>query len=500
MTGHAARPSSIGGLVLRALKYHPNRIAFVHGSEQLTYAEARSMVSRLVALFGRAGLKPGDTVLQIRPNDPLQWLVNAACYVAGYQSAGIAPANLDTARLEIWLRQIQPDAIVASAAAAKAVASWRAEHPAVRAWSDSTVEGWSHLETELSTAHETHSDAAAPPESIVRLAFTSGSTGPVKGVQLSSGALGAVATMTAAAVRWPDRPRVLCPELVSGGFGNMVLPTLLGGGTFIIPPEPGAKTLLDTVESCRPNVLMVLPPTLRALLACPRRDEVDWSSIELIIYSGAVLTEAEIEQVHDLMGQVLYGVFGQVEVPKTIALIRPEDHRHPTRRSTLGTAYPGTDVRICSADGHPLPAGQAGELCVRTPTALHSYAFPRGRAPKFHGDWLRTGDVCRMDVDGFIRYLNRIEDVLLIEGHYFCPSDAEDAIIDRVGLVAGVVPSSVAGVTVFLEAAAVDDHDRAIRCALRDQAITVDAVVAIDALPRDLMGRVNRRRLEVTVP
>ncbi|MGR6919484.1 class I adenylate-forming enzyme family protein [[Actinomadura] parvosata] len=477
--------TAIGGLVLDALRARPGHVAFRHGSAGLTYREAERLVLGVADALAGAGLRPGDTVLQIRPNDPLQWLVNAACYVAGHRSAALPPGALRGAALAERLDLVAPDAVLTEPG-----------DPDLDAWLRTRPEVHVLTDRDLTATPEpgTTVRAAAPASAVVRLAFTSGATGPVKGVELSGGALGAVATALRDTLPWPERPRVLCPESVSGGFGNMVLPTLMLGGTFVVPERPGPDGLLEAAARHRPTVLMAMPPALRALLAHPGATAHDWSSLALVVYSGASFTDEEIDRAHALFGEVLCGVFGQVEVPKTIAWSRPADHLDPRLRSSLGMPFPGTEVRVCGPDGRDLRAGQAGELWVRGPTTAHAYAFPAGM-PVENG-WLRTGDVCRRDADGRLHYVNRVQDVLRIGDAYVGPSDLEAAVSRRIGYPAAVVPTGPASVAVLIEGVTSRETvEKAVRDALRDAPVTIDAVVPVERLPHDVMGRLDRARL-----
>ncbi|GAA3422249.1 class I adenylate-forming enzyme family protein [Streptosporangium vulgare] len=507
--------TAIGGLVLDALRARPDHVAFRHGSAEVTYREAERLVLGVADALAGAGLRPGDTVLQIRPNDPLQWLVNAACYVAGHRSAALSPGALRGAALAERLDLVAPDAVLAEPGDPD-LDAWSRAHPGVRVLTD----------RDLMAAGEPGTAVRAPASAVVRLAFTSGTTGPVKGVELSGGALGTVATVLRDTLPWPERPRVLCPESVSGGFGNMVLPTLMLGGTFVVPERPGPDALLEAAVRHRPTVLMAMPPALRALLAHPGAAGHDWSSLALVVYSGASFTDEEIDRAHALFGEVLCGVFGQVEVPKTIAWTCPADHLDPRFRSSLGVPFPGTEIRVCGPGGRDLPAGQAGELWVRGPTTACAYAFPAG-TPVENG-WLRTGDVCRRDAHGRLHHVNRVQDVLRIGDIYVCPNDLEAAVSRHVGHLAAVVPTGPASVAVLVEGVASPDTasrdavsrgtvsreretasrdtvsrdtgswdtmEKAVRDALRDAPVVIDAVVPVERLLRDVMGRLDRARL-----
>ncbi|MEU3168716.1 AMP-binding protein [Streptosporangium sp. NPDC006930] len=482
--------TAIGDLVLDALRARPGHVAFLHGSAGLTYREAERLVLGVVDTLAGAGLRPGDTVLQIRPNDPLQWLVNAACYVAGHRSAALSPGALRGAALAERLDLVAPDAVLAEPGDPD-LDAWLRARPEVRVLTDRDLTAAGEPGIAVRTP--------APASAVVRLAFTSGATGPAKGVELSGGALGAVATVLRDTLPWPERPRVLCPESVSGGFGNMVLPTLMLGGTFVVPERPGPDALLEAAVRHRPTVLMAMPPALRALLAHPGAAGHDWSSLELVVYSGASFTGEEIDRAHALFGEVLCGVFGQVEVPKTIAWTRPADHLDPRFRSSLGVPFPGTEVRVCGPGGRDLPVGQAGELWVRGPTTARAYAFPSG-TPVENG-WLRTGDVCRRDAHGRLHHVNRVQDVLRIGDAYVCPDDLEAAVSRHTGHPAAVVPTGPGCVAVLVEdvasldTASWDTTEKAVRDALRDAPVVIDAVLPVERLLRDVMGRLDRARL-----
>nr|BFE59576.1 hypothetical protein GCM10020063_041020 [Dactylosporangium thailandense] len=479
----------IGDVIRTALRRYPDRRAFVCGSQELSYAEAESLIARVIGLLRDNGVHAGDTVVQVRCNDPLQWLVAAACFVAGFRSTSLPP---DAARL----RAARPAAVLVGAALTAQLAEARDADPSVRWWCDGDVPGWRDLHAELDRRVEARVPMSAPAESVVRLAYTSRG---VKPVELSSGALCAVSTLTLAQLDWPPAPRVLCPEQVSGGFGNMVVPTLVRGGTFIMLERFDVGALLDVVRRERPDVLLLMPPSLRALLSHPDVREADWSSLRLLCYSGAVLRPDEIDRAHDVFGPVLCGIFGQVEVPKTIAMATPSDHlsTDPRRRTSLGLPYPGMSVEIQDGQGRAVARGVAGELCVRGPTLMTGYATTAAVADPFRHGWLRTGDVCRMDEDGYLHYRNRLEDVLTVGAELVCPADLEDLVRSTVGHPAAVVKVGPDAVTVFVAGAPGDAVLRQARDALAGSRVRIAGVTGVDRLPVDAMGRVDRAALRM---
>ncbi|MDV6285830.1 class I adenylate-forming enzyme family protein [Rhodococcus jostii] len=459
-----APPVGFGRLVLDTLDRTPDLTALRQGDLALTYAQAHEHVISVAARLSELGLRPGETLLQIRGNDMWQWVLAAACAVAGVRSCSIPP-SLPAGELSRRVTEVAPSLVVTDG-------PWVA--PGVRMVSLADV-----LQP---------TTALAPDEAdayrIVRLALTSGTGGTPKGVDLSGAAMAAVAEACADAIPWPARPTVVCAEAVSGGFGNMVLPTLMHGGTVVLPgPDDTLPGVLDAYPGA---VLLVMPPTLRALLAYP---EPPAAPPTLVVYSGDVLTHGEIDRVHRWAGPVLCGVYGQVEVPKTIAISLPEDHLLPHRAGTLGRPFTGTDWRVVDLDGNDVPAGQPGELWVRSATVMSGYAFPDTARSPFAGDWLRTGDICRV-VDGYAIHDGRIEDVLAHRPAVICPGPLERR-LDTAPVA--LLPGRADGAVVAVTTSAADTDS--IRGPLAASGLTLERLVEVDDIPRTWMGRIDRRHL-----
>lgn len=485
----------IGDILLTALRRYPDRVALVAGDDRVTYDEAERTIARLVALLTDEGLVPGDSVVQVGRNRPIQWLVTAACYVGGFRSASLPFDGVDPEVLRDRLAEARPRAVVADVGATEVLGTIRADGDGVAWWCDAPASGWRDLTADAAARDESKVHVVAPGDTVVRLAYTSGTTtGRPRGVRLSSSALAAVATITLAQIDWPTAPRVLCPEAIGGGFGNMVVPTLSRGGTFIMLDGLDLPALAETVREWSPSVLMMMPPALRALLAHPRTSTIDWSGIELVGYSGAVLDDAEIETAHAMFGPVLCGIFGQVEAPKTIALLAPADHVSPAvdLRRNLGRPSPGMIVQVQDRHGREVAPGVAGELCVRGATVMEGYLDDRHDAAAFRDGWLRTGDVCRFDASGLLHHVDRVMDVVQVGEELLCPSDLDEAITGGGHGPAATVVLEGGSVAVFLGTGADEDGVMGV---LREAAVDLVGSITVPMIPVGFMGRVDRAAL-----
>jgi fatty-acyl-CoA synthase len=405
----------IGELIVRALSRHAGRVAFragPHGERAVHYDECAHSIACALGLFDALDLKPGDTVAQFAENTPEQWCATAACYLAGLRSVSLhatltsengQAALLDSADAKVFIGERSFDErLPAYRARAKRVAHWfshEAGGTLPSFWQAAAAFGGTPLRNR------------AAPEDIVRLGLTRGTMGPRKGVLLSARALAATAMIQLADGGWPTEPTVLCAEPIGGGFGNMVLPTLLLGGTMVLQQGFEPTRYVNAVQRHRPSVAMMLPGVLLKLLDAPEAAAADWSSLQLLVYSGGSLSTERIAQAHRLLGQVLCQVHGQTECPKAFSLLRPHEHASPDESVCLSLGMPctGMQAAILHDDLSPCAPHVVGELCVRGPAVASGYwRQPELTAHALRGGWWHSGDRCFVDARGYLHFVERM--------------------------------------------------------------------------------------------
>lgn len=411
-TGAASAPGPVGDLIVRSLARYAGRTAFVIGDRSLSYEAAGECIGKLIQLLDRLGMQPGETVVQFARNSPEQWFLTAACYLLGLRSVTLHPNLTEAADQAALMTFTDARLFVCDSSFASRIDLFRSCSPAVRHWYTHDRCGelpnlWSAAEGFTKQPLRNR----AGPEDIVRIGFTSGTTGPRKGVMLSSRALGATALVNLADGEWPAAPRVLCAEPIAGGFGNMIVPTLVRGGTFIMQPgfEPGE--FIDGVSRHRPSVLLMMPPALLQLLDDAAAARADWSSLSLLVYSGGSLTKERVRQAAAMFGPVLCQVFGQTECPKGLAILRPFEHSHGSDSvaRSLGMPCSGNHVVLLREDQTECGPGEPGELCVRGPVTASGYwKLPELTAKALRGNWWHTGDRCYADAQGYLHFVGRM--------------------------------------------------------------------------------------------
>src|SRR6202044_3040695 len=197
----------------------------------------------------------------------------------------------------------------------------------------------------------------------------------------------------------------------------------------------GAKP--DLPPSMRKISLVLGRPTMfRRLVDAAKRRGENGEGIRTIIYGGGPMYLADIREAIAVMGQRFVQIYGQGESPMTITALGREWHmktdhpRYLERLASVGTAQSVMSVRITDKAGQPLPAGETGEVEAKgTAVMLGYWNNPKANAETLKDGWLRTGDVGRLDEDGFLTLSDRSKDVIISGGTNIYPREVEEALL-----------------------------------------------------------------------
>jgi long-chain acyl-CoA synthetase len=211
--------------------------------------------------------------------------------------------------------------------------------------------------------------------------------------------------------------RLLCVPLhhVGGLIGSMVC--LVGGHSVAIQGRFDAGEWLRLVEQHRVKLTFMVPTMLARVIDHPDLPTTDLSSLEMITYGASPMPGELVERLTEVMPHVgLVNTFGQTETLGGITFTTPEDARDPVHRNSVGRLVPGTEIRIVTPGTEDeVPAGDVGELLVKS-----SQNVIEG--------WLRTGDLIRIDADGYLYPQGRLSDTINRGGEKFGPVEVETAL------------------------------------------------------------------------
>jgi len=324
--------------------------------------------------------------------------------------------------------------------------------------------------------------------------FTSGTTGLPKPVPISHDAIGA----RVRAYRPPfsgDRPpavSIMCvPSFHVGGMLGLLL-SLYSGDTTVILARFDPGRWLELVSSHRVASAFLVPTMLARILDHPACSATDVSSLVSVSYGAAAAPVELVRRAMAAWPQAGFAnTFGQTETLGAYTTLSPGDHRDADRIGSVGRALPGVEIRIVDpGTGQDVVPGEVGELWVQG-------------AQNVRGGWLHTGDLGRMDADGYVYPTGRLSDTINRGGEKFGPAEVADvlrthpAVVD-VG-VAGVPDTEMGervGVAAVARAGVTPPSDGELRDWCRSRLAPFklpEVIVWVDALPYNELGKLTRR-------
>lgn len=246
----------------------------------------------------------------------------------------------------------------------------------------------------------------------------------------------------------------------------------------------------------------VLPPAAITMLA----DDpaiVDLAPLRFVRSITAPLSPSQARRFIDKFGVVVLNSYGQAEIGEVVGWTAADAREHPEKIGALGRPHPGVDLKIVDDNGSPLPTGDVGRLVVRPPSIATGDATGTDLGARLDDDgYLDTGDVARVDGDGFVWIEGRAGDVINRGGNKVFPDQVEEVLRLASGVsdaaVVGVADARLGEVPIAFVVAAEHVTDDELRAVCREHLAPYKVPVAfhrIDALPRSEAGKVLRRSL-----
>jgi acyl-CoA synthetase (AMP-forming)/AMP-acid ligase II len=307
------------------------------------------------------------------------------------------------------------------------------------------VIGWAELLARAEAVPASAADkraAAVRPGDMSDILFTSGTTGRSKGAMTAHQQSLAVARAWAECGRLTsaDRYLVVNPFFHSFGYKAGILACLVSGATLVPQLVYDAGRAMSLVASERITVLPGPPTIYQTILDHPDRDAHDLSSLRLAVTGAAIVPVALIERMRrELTFESVLTAYGLTEAV-VATMCRPGDDPK-TVATTSGRAAAGFEVRIAGPDGDEAKPGDPGEVLLRGPNLMLGYAGDPGatRAAIDADGWLHTGDIGRLDADGYLTITDRLKDMYICGGFNVYPAEVEQALARLDGVAESVV-------------------------------------------------------------
>ncbi len=420
-------------LMIDALNRYNDEPCLVLGETMASYRQVRERTSQMVQALQSKGLGVGSRVAIISANRPEVLANTAAMQIAGCIGTPLHPLG-SLADHEYVLNAAEIDCLVFDQEHFEpVVAALKERVPGIRhylAFGPSEVgEDYLALADRFQPAPLVA--PAVEPGDTSSVNFTGGTTGKPKGV-MSSYAMSAYMTQIQL-TEWefPEQCRMLFATPLSHAAAAFFVPVLQKGGAFYVMQGFSPDEFFDMVEKHRITLTMLVPVMLYFLLDSPRSASADMSSMETIFYGASPMSPARLREGIEKWGQVFYQFFGQSECPMVIANMSRREHdlNKPERLGSCGRPTPWVHLSLRDGDGNEVAPGEPGEICVRGPLVMKGYKdMPEQTAEAFAGGWLHTGDVGRLDDEGFLYIVDRTKDMIVTGGFNVFPREVEDVL------------------------------------------------------------------------
>ncbi|NDZ17769.1 acyl-CoA synthetase [Variovorax sp. WS11] len=423
---------TVGTQVLRALARHPGRPAFTWDGGEMSYRGAAELIGRIQKVFLAHGLGRGVRVAVLSANRVDSWCASVAAHLCGATTTSLHPKGSFSDHV-YQLEDSGAAALVIDAQTFSEVGGQLSARENLKVFTLG-ASGWgidlnaAALKAGAATARD-----LAHPDDVATLNYTGGTTGKAKGIVRRHHGTVAIANAILADFDLPRRPYYLAVAPVSHVSGTKVLPTLMRGGCIHLARTFDPGQVLATIEQRRINAMLVVPTMLYTLLDEPKLARADVSSLELLLYGAAPISPARLAEGVERIGPVFAQLYGQTEC-HPIAFLPKEDHDPLAPHLLAACGFPVSQNAIALLDdeGRPIPAGEAGEICVRGPNVMAGYwNRPEETAEALKFGWLHTGDIARSDDEGRLYIVDRKKDMIITGGFNVFTRAVEDVLMSN---------------------------------------------------------------------
>lgn len=430
-------PLLITDFLRRAVALYPDKVAIIEGEREWTYAEFGRRVQRLSHALRSAGIGKGDRVCILSPNShfflesfygvsqvgavlvPLNYRLLPADHAYIIQHAGVKALLVDHEYLSV------ADEI-------------RSDLPEVELWISAQEEGavkdgWTGWEDWIRDVSEAEYPQEELLESdLVSINYTSGTTARPKGVMLThrNCALNAYNFATHLRLQHDDVELWTLPMFHCNGWGGVYALTGLGA-THVILRAVRADEIFRLMQRHQVTFACMAPTVLNTILNFEQAADYEIKTRPRFVVAGAPPPAAFIQRLEEEFGWEFIQIYGLTETSPTLTVCAPDGCTEKTdysRRSRAGVPVIGVELKVCDAEGNPVPMDDQaiGEVCARSNVIFEGYwKQPEATREAIRDGWFWTGDLATWDKTGSINIVDRKKDVIISGGENISSPEVE---------------------------------------------------------------------------
>jgi long-chain acyl-CoA synthetase len=490
---------NLAQLLTDSSRRDPDHVAIKLDDVELTYAQLDGASAHVVGVLRDHGFAAGDRVGIMLPNVPYFPVVYYGVLRAG---GVVVPMNVLLRKREV--------AFYLEDSGAKLLFAWEgfaedAQAGAEQAGAECILVTVGEFEHQVGAAPPITEVADVGDDDTAVILYTSGTTGTPKGAELTHANLVRNAQCSRDLFGFGDEAVTLGALPLFHSFGQTcgLNATICGGGTLSLIPRFEPAKALEIIQRDQVNVFQGVPTMYGAMLHCPEREKFDLSSLELCASGGSAMPVELMRSFEDEFGCKVLEGYGLSESSPVASFNHPDRERKP---GSIGTPIQGVEMKVVDDDGHELPPGEVGEIVIRGHNVMKGYwDRPEATEETLSDGWLHTGDMGRVDEDGYFFIVDRKKDLIIRGGYNVYPREVEEVLYEhpavREAAVVGV-PHDEYGEEVGAAVALKDGSDVSadeLRGFVKDQLAAYKyprQIWFVDELPKGPTGKILKREIE----
>jgi long-chain acyl-CoA synthetase len=477
----------------------PDHVALRLDDMEVSYGLLDEGSARLAAVLADRGLEPGDRVGIMLPNVPYF----AVCYYGVLRAGGVVvPMNVLLKRREV--------AFYLGDSGAKLMFGWDgfaddAKAGAEEAGAECIVVKPGEFEEMLAGVEPRREVVDRAPDDTAVILYTSGTTGTPKGAELTHDNLKRNCEITRDMFGIGGEVVTLGALPLFHSFGQTcsMNATIAAGGTLSLIPRFDPGKALEIIARDKVNLFQGVPTMYSALLHHEGHDQFDTATLELCVSGGSAMPVELMRGFEDAFGCKILEGYGLSESSPVASFNRPDRERKP---GSIGIPIEGVEMKVVDDDGNDVPQGEVGEIVIRGHNVMKGY----WNKPDETGDtlldgWLHTGDMAKIDEDGYFFIVDRKKDLIIRGGYNVYPREIEEVLYEhpavREAAVIGVKDDKL-GEEVGAAVALKDGEDASaqeLRDFVKEQVAAYKyprRVWFVDELPKGPTGKILKREIE----
>ena len=491
---------NLATILTDSAKREPDAVAIKLDDIELSYRALDGASTHIAGLLHERGVAAGDRVGIMLPNVPYF----PVCYF-GVLRAGavVVPMNVLLKRREV--------AFYLKDSGARLLLAWHgfadeAQQGAQEAGAECVLVEPGEFEALVGETQPRPEMVERAEDDTAVILYTSGTTGTPKGAELTHSNLKGNCE-TARSLFDLGANRVVLGALpLFHSFGQTcgMNATMVAGGTLTLLPRFDPVKALEMIERDHVNLFQGVPTMYNALLHAPERERYDTSSLEVCASGGAALPVELLRGFEDAFGCKVLEGYGLSETSPVASFNHPDRER---KAGSIGTPIRGVEMKVVDENDDEVPVGEVGEIVVRGPNVMKGY-WDKADATEevMRGGWFHTGDMAKVDEDGYFFIVDRKKDMIIRGGYNIYPREIEEVLYEHpavreaavVGLPHDELGEEVGAAVALKEGAEVSAQE--LRDYVKGQVAAYKyprQIWFVEDLPKGPTGKILKREIEV---